>query len=146
MSGSTKESVDESSLVEIFHQLREGIKDYFPDYDLKQEETYSLDVIKGHRMRLRTYLKHRTTGKSIDLSVQYFKIPKHVPKWITKHDLWHHKDSELKQLQRMITTAGEKYPSKATLHQWYNWLAKQADAKMNSQLDVFKTYNPQERQ
>lgn len=116
MSGYTEEAAE--GFKAPFEQLKREIEKKFPREEVLLEEKYLYDVEKGHRLRLRTYVKNRDTNKITTLDTQYVKVPKHVPTWITKHDLWHKTKEEIDLLSKLTANNQEKNPSKKTINLW----------------------------
>ena len=140
MSGNTQELAAESKkpTATDLEALKQEIQKFYPDYKLKLEETYTNTVLEGHRVHIRHYLENQQTGHTIEVAKTTTKIPKCVPKWITKHNLWDHTQGELKMLRDLIQTNKEKYPSKKTLSQWQEMVKR--DRK---KAHVYQTLNNQ---
>lgn len=134
MSGNTNELVGVSK--EDLEQIEKEVNKHFPNYELKLEEQYSNDVLKGHRLILTHYIEHKDTGHRIDIARNIVKIPKHCPKWITKHNLWDYTAPELKMLQKLLDVKKEKSPSKNTLAEW-----KELVARDRKKANVYQTLN-----
>lgn len=128
--GSTLESegVSKQTQDQIIEALKSGLHDHiekaYPNHKLIQEERYTLDVLKGHNCYIDTYIQNKQTLEKTLLVTHKVKIPSHVPKWITRHNLWHHTDKELKYLALLANVKGEKNPSKQTLTIWREYLDK----------------------
>lgn len=120
MSGNTHASGEgyKDELKLLYANHKEAIEKELPNEELLLAEDYTTHVIKGHRLKLTLYLKNKQTGKKQIIYTHYVQIPKHIPKWITKHKLWHHTKEELNILQKLMDSKQEKYPSINTREHW----------------------------
>ena len=97
--------------------LLEYLQSINENFIVEQEEKYSASF-RGHYLKIITYIKDKETGERVKLKTHKVKIPKNVPRYITKNQLWHHTDIELKQLEILLKSKGEKEPTEETLKQW----------------------------
>jgi len=111
MSGKSKEQVDVSKLIDSLQKIN-------PNLEIHQEEKYTQGTMSGHNLEIITYIVDKRTRERAELSRHKYKIPKDVPKWITKNNLWYHTNGELKQLDQLRKSKKERKPSKETLKQW----------------------------
>lgn len=121
MSGSSAEV--EEGFKKHFQNIKNAIEEKFPKEEVFLREKYEWTVLKGHRLKLTLISVNKDTSKETELAHHYVKIPKHVPEWITKKNLWHHSKEEIDLLQKLAETNGEKSPSKNTMETWKKILA-----------------------
>jgi hypothetical protein len=119
-----------------FNQLKAEIEKQFPREEVYLEEKYTCDPLRGHRLVLKTYVKNKDTHKKIKIAENIFKIPQHLPKWLTKHDLWHHTYDEINLLMKLKDNNGEKSPSKNTLQQWRDIIAENVRKANNNHQQI----------
>lgn len=136
MSGLSAEAEDASKRKPSIYELKAQIEKALPEETIHLEEKYLYDVLKGHRLRVKTYAKNKHTNKITDLDVQYFKIPKHVPTWITKHDLWHHTKEEIDALTHLMKLNQEQSPSKNTRNTWLQILKENVRKTNNNKKQI----------
>lgn len=112
-----------SAQAEEYKTMAQAIEDALGNnLELYQEEKYIDSPIKGHCLKITSYLKDKTTGEKAEFHSYEIKLGKSVPRWLTKHNLWHHTDKQLAQLKQAMINKGEKKPSKETLDAWYKVL------------------------
>ena len=116
MSGYTQE--EGAGFKEHFTAIKKAIEEKFPQETVELRENYTWTLLKGHVLKLTLTTRNKQTGKIIELVSHDVKIPKHVPTWITKKDLWHHTKEELDLLIKLSSNNGEKTPSKNTITMW----------------------------
>jgi hypothetical protein len=114
MSGLSHEQEEESN--NKLETLETLLKD--TNLEVVQEEKYTESLLKGHSLTINTYLRDKNTGEKAIFHTYKFKLDPKAPKWLTKHQLWHHTDIELKQLREATALKNEKEPSKETIKAW----------------------------
>ena len=88
------------------------------DYSISTEEKY---LLKGKRtiLQLQTWAVNKSDKtKKYLLDKRDIKLPKSIPTWMTKNNLWNHTDWELLQLRKLAKRKGEKNPSNETIESW----------------------------
>lgn len=125
MSGDIQEQVGEFKLTDL---LKLDPK----KFQIEQTEKYSDNILKGHILRIDTYVKEIETGEKVLLHTYEFQLTKNTPKWLTKHKLWDYTDKQLNQLRIAMKNRGEKEPTKETIKNW----------KQALKLDVLQSNNP----
>ena len=80
-------------------------------FKIVQEEKYINSVLSGHELHITTYVKDTETGEQLEVHKYKHKIPKSVPTWLTKHQLWHHTQNELEMLQAIAKKNGNRKPN-----------------------------------
>jgi hypothetical protein len=88
--------------------------------EIRTREKYSINIFGNQVLKLITEAKIEDTWKEIE--VTEIDIPKEIPKYWTKLQLWQHSDYQLKELERLRKLKGEKTPSATTLKEWKLWL------------------------
>ena len=131
MSGSIKESEDVSKAIEKILELN-------PRLGVEQTEEYKMGKLTGHVLVIKTYLKDMETGEKEQIFEHKHKIPKNVPTWITKNNLWYHTQGELQMLHQLTKQKQERRPSNETLEEWRKLLEFE---KKKKQRDVLPTNN-----
>jgi hypothetical protein len=87
----------------------------------KTEEKYS---VKWGRTYLTVSVYAIDGLEKTLLESKKFKLPKYVPTYLTKYQLWQHTDYQLLELQALLKRKGRSKPTPADLAEWKSWLAK----------------------
>lgn len=111
MFGNTNVSEDVS-------KLHDQLKAIDPNLEIRTTEKYANSVINGHTLEIDILVYNKVTHETASLKKFNIKIPKNVPTYLTKHQLWHHTRGELLQLEELRKAKKERRPSTETLNEW----------------------------
>jgi hypothetical protein len=112
------------------------------NFEIKTEERYRYNLLGKHWLELNTYIVDPLTGETVLLHQYNHTIPKNVPKWLTKHQLWDYTRQELDDLQKLMKINRERKPSKETLRIWR--LSVKLDREKRERENVLQSENNSE--